>query len=171
LIVVIVTAAVTLAVTVTVVVTVAVVVAAVAVDVVITIFITFPSITAVGTVAAAVLPPLSPPARCCRCHRCHVAAAVAVAIAAAAALSLQHWSLLRGILPIPVKKRIHLLGGMSSINPTHRRGTDGLMWGARGPFPPTAPVMVVMVDVGSWSLGHVSTVYGINFLGLHFRLS
>jgi len=43
------------------------------------------------------------------------------------------------------------------------------MWGARGSFP-TAAAMVVMVAVGSWSLGHVSTVgivyvsYGIKGL-------
>jgi len=42
----------------------------------------------------------------------------------------------------------------------HQRGTKSLMWGARGSFPPAA-AMVVMVAVGSWSLGHVSTV-GIN---------
>jgi hypothetical protein len=30
------------------------------------------------------------------------------------------------------------------------------MWGARGSFPPAA-AMVVMVAVGSWSLGHTST--------------
>jgi len=42
------------------------------------------------------------------------------------------------------------------------------MWGARGSFLPAA-AMIVMVAVGSWSLGHVSTVgivyvfYGINF--------
>jgi hypothetical protein len=42
------------------------------------------------------------------------------------------------------------------------------MWGARGSFPPAA-AMVVMIAVGSWSLGHSSTVgivyvfYGINF--------
>jgi len=48
------------------------------------------------------------------------------------------------------------------------------MWGARGSFPPAA-AMVVMVAVGSWSLGHVSTVgivcvfYGINlFVGHKF---
>jgi hypothetical protein len=43
---------------------------------------------------------------------------------------------------------------------------NGLMWGARGPFPPTALATVVMVVIGSWSLGlgHVSTVYGINFV-------
>jgi hypothetical protein len=31
------------------------------------------------------------------------------------------------------------------------------MWGARGSFP-LAAAMVVMVAVGSWSLGHVSKV-------------
>jgi len=31
------------------------------------------------------------------------------------------------------------------------------MWGARGSFPPAA-AMFVMVAVGSWSLGHISTV-------------
>ena len=49
----------------------------------------------------------------------------------------------------------------------NQSGTKGLMWGARGSFPPAA-AMVVMVAVGSWSLGHVSIVgivyvfYGIN---------
>jgi len=60
-----------------------------------------------------------------------------------------------------------MIGGLSSITPMHQRGTKGLMWGARGSFPP-AVAMVVMVAVGSWLLGHVSTVgivfvfYGIN---------
>jgi hypothetical protein len=56
----------------------------------------------------------------------------------------------------------------------HQRGTKGLRWGARGSFLPAA-AMVVMVAVGSWSLGHVSTVgivtvfYGINlFFGHKF---
>jgi hypothetical protein len=47
------------------------------------------------------------------------------------------------------------------------------MWGARGSFPPAA-AMVVMVAIGSWSLGHTSTVgivyvfYGINlFFGIN----
>jgi len=50
------------------------------------------------------------------------------------------------------------------------------MWGARGSFPPAA-AMVVMVAVGSWSLGHVSTegivyvFYGINlFVGPKYYL-
>jgi hypothetical protein len=47
------------------------------------------------------------------------------------------------------------------------------MWGARGSFP-LAAAMVVMVAVGSWLLGHSSTVgivyvfYGINlFFGIN----
>ena len=49
----------------------------------------------------------------------------------------------------PSKKRIGLLGGSSSINPTQRHGTKGLMWGARGQFPPAA-AMVVMFVLGRW---------------------
>ena len=56
-------------------------------------------------------------------------------------------------------------------------GTKGLIWGARGSFLPAA-AMGVMVAVGSWSLGHVSTVgivpvfYGINlFFGHIFYAS
>jgi len=51
------------------------------------------------------------------------------------------------------------------------------MWGARGSFPPAA-AMVVMVAVGSWSLGHISTVgivpvfYGIiYYLGINLYAS
>jgi hypothetical protein len=50
----------------------------------------------------------------------------------------------------------------------HQCGMKGLMWDAKGPFLPAA-AMVVIVVVGSWLLGHVSTVgivhifYGINF--------
>jgi hypothetical protein len=39
----------------------------------------------------------------------------------------------------------------------HQCGTKGLMWGARGSCPPAAAI-VVMVAVGSWSLGHISIV-------------
>ena len=77
--------------------------------------------------------------RCCYC-RCVTAAA--------------SWGVYP---PNPGKKGIHLLGGLSSINRTYRRGTKGLMWGARGSFLPSA-AMVVMVAVGRWSLRHVSTV-------------
>ena len=55
----------------------------------------------------------------------------------------------------------------------HQRGTKSLMWGARGSFP-SAAAIVVMGAVGSWSLGHVSTVgivyvlYSINlFFGIN----
>jgi hypothetical protein len=47
------------------------------------------------------------------------------------------------------------------------------MWGARGPFPPAA-AMVVMVVVGSWSLGRDSTVgiaYIFNGINLFFGLN
>ena len=57
----------------------------------------------------------------------------------------------------PSKKRIGLLGGSSSINPTQRHGTKGLMWGARarGPFPPAAAMMVMFV-LGRWfTLAHM----------------
>ena len=71
-------------------------------------------------------------------------------------------------------KRIRLLGGGSSIIPTHWSGTKGLMWGARGSFPPVA-AMVVMVVAGSWSLAgahlysrNFNFFYGINlFFGLN----
>ena len=45
----------------------------------------------------------------------------------------------------------------------HQRGTKSLMWGARGSFP-SAAAIVVMGAVGSWSLGHVSTVGIVNVL-------
>jgi hypothetical protein len=70
--------------------------------------------------------------------------------------------------PDPDKKCIRLLGGLSSINSTPRRGTKGLMWGARGPFLPAAAMVVMVVDGSCWLLGRVSTVgivyffYGIN---------
>jgi hypothetical protein len=42
-----------------------------------------------------------------------------------------------------------LLGGLSAIHSMHRHEAQGLMWGARGPFPPamTMVVAVVMPDV------------------------
>jgi hypothetical protein len=49
----------------------------------------------------------------------------------------------------PSKKRIGLLGGSSSNNLMQRHGTKGLMWGARGQFPPVA-AMVVMFVLGRW---------------------
>ncbi len=63
----------------------------------------------------------------------------------------------------PRKNHIIVLGVLSSITPTHRHGTKGLMWGARGPFLPVV-AMGVMLVVGSWSLGHVSTVRIVHLL-------
>jgi hypothetical protein len=44
-----------------------------------------------------------------------------------------------------------LLGGLSPIHSTRRRGAKGLVWGARGPFLPAAAMVgygVVMVVGG-----------------------
>jgi hypothetical protein len=62
--------------------------------------------------------------------------------------SPQHWSVLRAINTLnSPKKYLRLLGGLSPIHSTCRRGAQGLMWGARGPFPPVA-AMVGYVCVG-----------------------
>jgi hypothetical protein len=45
----------------------------------------------------------------------------------------------------PPKKYICKLGGLSPIHSTHRRGAQGLMWEARGPFPPAAAMVVAVV--------------------------
>ena len=75
----------------------------------------------------------------------------------------------------PSKKRIGLLGGSSSINPTQRHGTKGLMWGARGQFPPAAAMVVMMFVLGRWFtsariyFGIVHIFYRIkNVLGLNY---
>ncbi len=39
------------------------------------------------------------------------------------------------------KSYIRLLGGLSPIHSTHRRGAKGLVWGAWGPFPPAAAMV------------------------------
>jgi hypothetical protein len=39
------------------------------------------------------------------------------------------------------KSYIHLLGGLSPIHLTSQRGVKGLVWGARGPFPPAAAMV------------------------------
>ncbi len=39
------------------------------------------------------------------------------------------------------KSYIRLLGGLSPIYLTRRRGAKGLVWGARGPFPPAAAMV------------------------------
>jgi hypothetical protein len=56
--------------------------------------------------------------------------------------SPQHRSVLRAIhtLNCP-QKYIRLVGGLSPIHSTPRRGAQGLMWGARGPFPPVAAMV------------------------------
>jgi hypothetical protein len=49
--------------------------------------------------------------------------------------SPQHQSVLRAINTLnSPKKYIRLLGGLLPIHSMHRRGAQGLMWGARGPF-------------------------------------
>jgi hypothetical protein len=56
--------------------------------------------------------------------------------------SPQHWSVLRAINTLnSPKNNIRLLGGLSPIHSTHWRGVLGLMWGTRGPFPPTAAMV------------------------------
>jgi hypothetical protein len=56
--------------------------------------------------------------------------------------SPQHRSVFRAIntLNCP-QKYIRLLGGISPIHSTRRRGAQGLMWGPRGPFPPAAAMV------------------------------
>ncbi len=45
----------------------------------------------------------------------------------------------------PPKNYISKLGGLSLIHSTRWRGAQGLMWGARGPFPPAAAMVVAVV--------------------------
>ena len=45
----------------------------------------------------------------------------------------------------PPKKYIRKLGGLSPIHLTRWGGAPGLMWDARGPFPPLAAMVVVVV--------------------------
>jgi hypothetical protein len=45
----------------------------------------------------------------------------------------------------PPKECIRKLGGLSSIHSMHWRGAQGLMWDARGPFPPAAAMVVAVV--------------------------
>jgi hypothetical protein len=54
----------------------------------------------------------------------------------------QHRSVLRAINTLnSPKKYIPLLGGLSPIHSTHQRRAQGLMWDARGPFPPVAAMV------------------------------
>ncbi len=45
----------------------------------------------------------------------------------------------------PPKKYIRKLGRLSSIYSKHRCVAQGLMWGARGPFPPVAAMVVAVM--------------------------
>ncbi len=45
----------------------------------------------------------------------------------------------------PPKNYIRKLGGLSPIHSMHGRGAQGLMWGARGPFPLAAAMVVAVV--------------------------
>ncbi len=59
--------------------------------------------------------------------------------------SPQHWSVLRAINTLnSPQKYIRLLKGLLPIHLMRRRGAQGLMWGARGPFLPA----VAMVGYG-----------------------
>ncbi len=63
--------------------------------------------------------------------------------------SPQYRSVLRAINTLnSPKKYIRMLWGLSPIHSTRRRGAQGLMWGARGPFPPVAVAMVGYGCVG-----------------------
>ncbi len=56
--------------------------------------------------------------------------------------SPQHRSVLRAINTLnSPQKYVRLLRGLSPIHSTHRRGAQGLMWGARGPFPLAAAMV------------------------------
>jgi hypothetical protein len=56
--------------------------------------------------------------------------------------SPQHRSVLRAINTLnSLQKYIRLLGGLSPIHSSRWRGAQGLMWGARGPFPPAAAMV------------------------------
>ncbi len=47
--------------------------------------------------------------------------------------------------PQPPQKYIRKLGGLSPIHLTRRCGAQGLIWGARGLFPPAAAMVVAVV--------------------------
>jgi hypothetical protein len=60
--------------------------------------------------------------------------------------SPEQMSALRSINTLdPPKKYIRKLGVLSPIHSTHRRGVQGLMWGARGAFTPVAAKVVAVV--------------------------
>jgi hypothetical protein len=66
------------------------------------------------------------------------------------ASSLEQRSVLRGIVHSinPTPKHILLLGGLSPINPMCQQARLALEWDSRGPFPPAA-IMVGLVVVSS----------------------
>jgi hypothetical protein len=54
----------------------------------------------------------------------------------------QHWSVLRAINTLNSPKNyIRLLGGLSPIDLTRWCRAQGLMWGTRGPFPPSTAMV------------------------------
>ncbi len=60
----------------------------------------------------------------------------------------QNWSVLRAMHNVNnPKKYSRLLGGLSPIHLMHRCRAQGLMWGAKGPFPPAAAVVAVVTPV------------------------
>jgi hypothetical protein len=59
---------------------------------------------------------------------------------------LEQRSALRAIHTLnPPKEYIRKLGGVVIHNSKHRRGAQGLIWGARRPFPPAAAMVVAVV--------------------------
>ena len=60
--------------------------------------------------------------------------------------SPQHRSVLGAIHTLNSPKNyIRLLGGLLPIHLTHQHEAKGLMWGTRGPFPPVAAMVVMVV--------------------------
>jgi hypothetical protein len=98
----------------------------------------------------------SPTILMCRCLSCRTGWLSPCYLSLGATVSLFATSLIAPqslwvIDPLnPSKKRIGLLRGSSSINPMQRHGTKGLMWGARGQFPPAAAMVVMMFVLGRW---------------------
>jgi hypothetical protein len=94
----------------------------------------------------------SPPILTCHClscragwlSLCHLSLRTTVSLFATSLIALDPLN--------PSKKRIGLLGRPYSINQMRWRRTKGLMRGARGPFPPAA-AMVVIVVVGQIGKG------------------
>ncbi len=65
----------------------------------------------------------------------------------------QHRSVLRAIHTLNKPKNyIRLLRGLSPIHTTCRRGAQGLMWGARGPFLPAVAMVGYSCVVHCWPL-------------------